>query len=66
MNFFLSLGQMNDTENALVQMYTMPSAKVLLCNESYIADWFLEALEDKWINVCLKALHWGKSPDCHE
>ena len=44
---FLSPGQMSDSKDALALLSALPSANLLPADESYDADWFREAFEDK-------------------
>jgi len=49
----LSEGQMSDYTGAKLMMDVLPSAKHLLADRGYDADWFRKALKDKGIEPCI-------------
>lgn len=62
LTFFLSPGQMSDAKGALALLSALPSAKRLLADRSYDADWFRDALDDKGIATCIPARRGRKKP----
>ncbi len=55
LTFFLSPGQMSNATGALALLNALPSAKWLLGDRGYGADWFREALESKGIAAGIPA-----------
>ncbi|WP_376780423.1 IS5 family transposase [Paracoccus jeotgali] len=66
LTFFLSPGQMSDAKGALALLSDLPSAKVLLADKGYDADWFREALADRGIAACIPARRGRKNPARHD
>ena len=60
--FFMSAGQISDYTGAAALLGSLPKAGWLLANRGYDADWFREALQDKWIKPALRAGSPAKSP----
>ena len=66
LTLFLSPGQMSDAKGALAFLSDLPSAKVLLADKGYDADWFREALDEKGIMPCIPARRGRKNPASHD
>ncbi len=47
--FYMSAGQISDYTGAAAMLSSQPKAGWLLADRGYDADWFREALKDKWI-----------------
>lgn len=57
---------MSDAKGALALLSDLPSARVLLADKGYDADWFREALKDKGITPCIPARRGRKNPASHD
>jgi len=57
---------MSDAKGALALLSALPSAKRLLADRGYDADWFREALEDRGIAACIPARRGRKKPARHD
>lgn len=57
---------MSDAKGALALLSDLPSAKVLLADKGYDADWFREALQSKRIAACIPARRGRKNPARHD
>nr|WP_273523848.1 IS5 family transposase [Rhodosalinus sediminis] len=66
LTFFLSPGQVSDAKGALALLSALPSAKRLLADRGYDADWFRQALDDKGIAACIPARRGRKKPAKHD
>ena len=66
LTFFLSAGQMSDAKGALALLSALPSAKVLLGDKGYDADWFREALAARGTKACIPARRGRKHPAKHD
>ncbi len=49
----LSEGQMSDYKGAALMLDALPSAKQLLGDKGYDADWFRQALAERGIEACI-------------
>ena len=49
----LSEGQMSDFNGAALMLAALPTAKELLGDKGYDADWFRQALADRGIAACI-------------
>jgi transposase len=49
----LSEGQMSDYKGAALMIDAFPKAKALLGDKGYDADWFRQALSERWITPCI-------------
>ena len=63
---FLSAGQTSDYVGARALLSSLPTAKVLLADRGYDADWFREALADRGIQPCIPSRHGRTSPAQHD
>ena len=52
-SLFLTAGQISDYTGAAALLSSLPSAKVLLADKGYDADWFRTALADRDMEVCI-------------
>lgn len=52
---FLSAGQTSDYVGARAMLSSLPSARTLLADRGYDADWLREALADRGITACIPA-----------
>ena len=66
LTFFLSPGQMSDARGAAALLGALTTAKVLLADKGYDADWFREALADKGIVPCIPARRGRRKPASHD
>ena len=72
LTFFLSPGQLSvarptsDAKGALALLSVLPSAKLLLADKGYDADWFREALADEGIATRIPARRRRKNPARHD
>ena len=57
---------MSDAKGALSLLSDLPSAKVLLADKGYDADWFRQALEDRGIAACITARRGRRNPASHD
>ena len=62
----LSEGQMSDYKGAALMIDAMPSAKTLLGDKGYDADWFRAALIDRGITPCIPSKSNRKIPIPHD
>jgi len=53
LDFFLSPGQMVDSQGALVLMRQLPPAKRFLGDKSFDPDWLRDGLRDRGIRSCI-------------
>jgi IS5 family transposase len=65
LNFFLSPGQMNDTQGALVLLDELPPAKRILGDKGYDADWLRDELKRRGLRACTPARGRRKRPASH-
>ena len=49
----LSEGQMSDYKGAALMLHALPSAKAMLGDKGYDADWFRRALNERGIIACI-------------
>ena len=63
---FLSAGQTSDYTGAAALLSSLPTAKVLLADRGYDADWFRDALSDRGIEACIPAKSNRKIPIPHD
>ena len=66
LRMFLSAGQCSDYIGARALLETLPTAKYLLADRGYDADWYREGLEDKGITPCIPSRKSRKNPIPHE
>ena len=66
LTFFLSPEQMSDARGALALLSDLPSARVLLADKGYDADWLREALREKGSAACIPARRGRKNPASHD
>ena len=62
----LSEGQMSDYKGAALMIDAFPSAKALLADRGYDADWFRAALEQRGITPCIPSKTNRKVPIAHD
>ena len=62
----LSEGQMSDYKGAALMAQAFPTAKVLLGDKGYDADWFRNALAEKGIAACISSKANRKLPIAHD
>jgi transposase len=60
--FFMSAGETSDYTGAAALLSNLPSAKWLLGDRGYDADWFREALENRQIKPCIPGRKSRKVP----
>ena len=60
--FFMSAGETSDYTGAAALLSYLPSAKWLLGDRGYDADWFREALENRHIKPCIPGRKSRKVP----
>ena len=65
LNLFLSPGQMSDAKGALVLLAELPSAKRLLGDKGYDADWLRDELKSRSVRACIPARRKRKRPATH-
>jgi transposase len=65
LTFFLSPGQMSAAKGAFVLLAEMPSAKRLLGDKGYDADWLRDELKARGVRVCSPARSKRKRPATH-
>jgi transposase len=58
----LSEGQMSDHRGAALMIDALPSAKAMLGDRGYDADWFRSALAERGIAACIPSKRNRKSP----
>ena len=51
--FFMIAGQVSDYSGAAALLGSLPAAEWLLGDRGHDADWFRDALNDKWIKPCI-------------
>lgn len=59
---FLTAGKVSDYRGAQALSDALPSAKWLLADRGYDADWFTETLQDKKIRACILGRKSRKTP----
>ena len=62
----LSEGQMSDYKGAALMIDALPTAKALLGDRGYDADWFRDALAQRGIEACIPSKSNRKEPNPHE
>ena len=62
----LSEGQMSDYKGAALLIDALPSAKQLLADKGYDADWFRRALAERGIMACIPSKLNRKNPIEHD
>lgn len=62
----LSEGQMSDYKGAALMMGALPSAKHMLADRGYDADWFRDALTARGITPCIPSKANRKVPILHD
>jgi len=62
----LSEGQMSDYKGAALMLAALPSAKHLLGDKGYDADWFRQALAARGITACIPSKSNRKAPIEHD
>jgi transposase len=65
LTFFLSPGQMSDARGALVLLATLPTAKRLLGDKGYDADWLRGEMKARGIRTCIPARCGRRRPSRH-
>ena len=65
LTFFLSPGQMSDARGALVLLASLPTAKRLLGDKGYDADWLRDELKARGVRVCVPARSGRSRPTSH-
>ena len=63
---FLTAGQRSDYIGARALLGNLPTAKHMLADRGYDADWYREALEDKGITPCIPSRKGRKIPIPHD
>ena len=63
---FLSAGQTSDYIGARALLSSLPSARVLLADRGYDADWFRNALIERDIQPCIPSRKCRKVPIPHD
>ena len=66
LRIFLSGGQCSDYIGARALLETLPTAKYLLADRGYDADWYREGLEEKGITPCILSRKSRKIPIPHD
>lgn len=62
----LSEGQMSDYKGAALMIDALPTAKALLADRGYDADWFRAALAERKITACIPSKVNRKVPIPHD
>ncbi len=63
---FMTAGQRSDYTGARAMMSDLPSAKYMLADRGYDADWFRNGLEEKKITPCIPSRKNRKEPIPHD
>ena len=63
---FLSAGQMSDYIGARALLSSLPSARTLLADRGYDADWFRNALIERQIEPCIPSRRCRNDPIPHD
>ncbi len=66
MRLFLTAGQRSDYIGARALLSSLPSAKHMLADRGYDADWYRQALEGKGIKPCIPSQKGRKVPIPHD
>ena len=51
--FFVTTGQVSDYTDAAAVLGRLPAAEWMLADRGHDADWFRDALKDRWIRPCI-------------
>lgn len=63
LKFFMTAGHVSDYTRAAALLGSLSAAKWMLADRDYGADWFRDALKDKWIRSCISGETRAVRPD---